>query len=308
MMKNISYIHPLDVLVLNRVNIGVCYIHYVVLSGHPSYGMKCCHLTSRPWVLKALIIVPCLFTGVLIPGEPPIFVGIYVSDIIYFSCSDQVEKKFEEDVSTIGSVDFKGQVSLFLGTEFTWVTHPDGHLMVSLTQQTFTEQLLESLNIDHQTTSTYLTSYRSGSSIDSIPHDFMSDSARNDLRLRYQSLVGSLNWLAHTTRPDISNVVSLLAQHQCEPSTGHLEAALYVVHYLASTKKLGIYFSSRRRSTLESFLHFPVPTSLVSMSDANWGPQDASVPTEPVSLPLFASWSMSAFYIDMLGPLHWLSK
>jgi hypothetical protein len=77
----------------------------------------------------------------------------------------------------IGSGDFMGQVSLFLGTEFTWVTHPDGHLTVSLTQQTFTEQLLKSLNIDHQTTSIYLTPYRSGSSIDSIPHDFMSDSA-----------------------------------------------------------------------------------------------------------------------------------
>jgi hypothetical protein len=262
----------------------------MVLSGHPSYGMKCCHLTSRPWVLKALIIVHVYLQEFLFQVN----LQSYVDDIIYFSCSDQVEKKFEEGISMIGSGDFMGQVSLFLGTEFTWVTHPDGHLTVSLTQQTFTEQLLELLNIDHQTTSTYLTPYQSGSSIDSIPHDFMSDSARNDLRLHYQSLVGSLNWLAHTTRPDISTVVSLLAQHQCEPSTGHLEAALYVVHYLASTKKLGIYFSSRHCSTLGSFLHFPVPTFLVSMSDANWGPQDASVPKEPVSLSLFASRSMSA--------------
>ncbi len=127
--------------------------------------------------LKSSDNSPCLFTGVLIPGEPPIFVSIYVDDIIYFSCSDQVEKKFEEGISTIGSVDFMGQVSLFLGTEFSWITHPDGHLTVSLTQQTFTEQLLKSLDIDHQTTSTYLTPYRSGSCIDSIPHDFMSDSA-----------------------------------------------------------------------------------------------------------------------------------
>jgi len=34
---------------------------------------------------------PCLFTGVLIPGEPPIYVGIYVDDIIYFSSNDNVE-------------------------------------------------------------------------------------------------------------------------------------------------------------------------------------------------------------------------
>ena len=44
------------------------------------------------------------------------------------------------------------------------------------------------------------------------------------------------------------------------------------------------------------------------MSDANWGPQDASLSAVPVDLPSFVSRSMSAFYIDLLGPLHWISK
>jgi len=44
------------------------------------------------------------------------------------------------------------------------------------------------------------------------------------------------------------------------------------------------------------------------MSDANWGPQDASLPSTSQDLPLFASRSMSAFYIDLLGPIHWMSK
>jgi len=91
--------------------------------------------------------------------------------------------------------------------------------------------------------------------------------------------------------------------------TGHLDVALYVVNYLASTKKLGIYFTSRHCSRLETFLHFPLPSSnLLSMSDANWGPQDAPTSTSSFSLPLFGSRSMSAFYIDLLGPLHRLSK
>jgi hypothetical protein len=63
----------------------------------------------------------CLFYGTVIPGQPPVYVGIYVDDIIYFSPSDEVEQKFEEGLSTIGSVDYMGQVSLFLGTEFSWV-------------------------------------------------------------------------------------------------------------------------------------------------------------------------------------------
>jgi len=44
------------------------------------------------------------------------------------------------------------------------------------------------------------------------------------------------------------------------------------------------------------------------MSDANWGPHDASISGPYHDLPLFVSRSMSAFYIDLLGPVHWMSK
>jgi len=113
--------------------------------------------------------------------------------------------------------------------------------------------------------------------------------------------------LAHTTRPDLSTIVSLLAQYQSCPSPGHYNAALYVAKYLSTTKQLGLYFMSLWSTTLAAFLHFPVQESLLSMSDANWGPQDASV-KKTSDLPLFASRSMSAYYIDLYGPLHWLSK
>jgi hypothetical protein len=155
---------------------------------------------------------------------------------------------------------------------------------------------------------TFTTPYRSGYPIDSVIHTPMNPHDRDVLRLNYQSLVGSLNWLAHTTRPDLATVVSLLAQHQSNPSPGHLEAARYVTRYLANTKNLGIYFTSCKRSTLESFLHFPIPDTILSMSDANWGPQDASQSRTTNELPLFVSRSMSAFYIDLHGPLHWISR
>jgi len=57
------------------------------------------------------------------------------------------------------------------------------------------------------------------------------------------------------------------------PSPGHLEAALYVANYLSTTKKLGVYFTSTKRSMLSLFLHFLVLPKVLSMSDANWGPQ-----------------------------------
>jgi hypothetical protein len=195
------------------------------------YGLKrapriwfdtlCSHLCSLG--LQNSPTSPCLFIGHPIDGGPPIYVGIYVDDIIYFSSSDAVERKFEESLGKLVTVEFMGQVSHFLGIKFSWKHHNDGHLTVNLTQQSFVETL-----------------------IDSILEVEMSSTQRDLLRLQYQSLVGSLNWLAHTTCPDLSTVVSLLTQHQNNPSPGHLEAAKYLVKYLAGTKTLGIYFTSRK--------------------------------------------------------------
>lgn len=70
------------------------------------------------------------------------------------------------------------------------------------------------------------------------------------------TISGSLNQLAHATKPDLSNDVSLLAQHQSNPSLGHLEAAYCnATKYLASTKHLVIYFTICKCSQLASFFY-----------------------------------------------------
>jgi hypothetical protein len=115
------------------------------------YGLKC---APRIWFdtlcshLKSLVLKQsspnsCLFVGHICEGGPPIYVGIYVDDIIYFSASDDVEKHFEEQLGSLVSVDFMGKVSHFLGIEFAWEHHSDGNISVSLTQQSFAETLID---------------------------------------------------------------------------------------------------------------------------------------------------------------------
>jgi len=178
------------------------------------YGLKrapciwfetlCSHLRSLG--LKNCETSPCFFVGHVIDGAPPIYVGIYADDIIYFSTSDEVEKKFEELLGGLVSVEFMGQVPHFLGIEFAWQHHDDGHLTFTLTQQSFAEILIDSLGYINLSLSTYVTPYRSGLSRDAIPCDDLPQSQHHALCLQYQSLVGSLNWLAHTTRPDLSTL------------------------------------------------------------------------------------------------------
>jgi hypothetical protein len=119
--------------------------------------------------------------------------------------------------------------------------------LLLLNNLSFTESLIDSLDYIDKNSNYFTTPYRSGSSIDSIEIQELPSDQQDLLRLQYQSLIGSLNWLAHTTRPDLSTVVSLLAQYQSNPSPGHYDAAKYVVRYLANTKDLGIKFTSAKR-------------------------------------------------------------
>jgi hypothetical protein len=97
-------------------------------------------------------------------------VGIYFDAIIYFSTSDKKGWKFETSLSSIVNVDLMGQISHFLGIEFTWKYHDDGYLTASLTQQSFADDLIEALELASFIISTFLTPYHSGLPIDSVLH------------------------------------------------------------------------------------------------------------------------------------------
>jgi len=56
----------------------------------------------------------------------------------------------------------------------------------------------------------------------------------------YNSLIGSLQYAAITTRPDISMAVSHLSRFLAPPSTKHWEAAKRVLCYLKGTIDVGL--------------------------------------------------------------------
>ena len=57
-----------------------------------------------------------------------------------------------------------------------------------------------------------------------------------DLQSCYQTIIGSLLYLTLGTRPDIAFTVTKLAQYAARPNQEHLNKALYICHYLVSTK------------------------------------------------------------------------
>jgi len=226
---------------------------------------------------------------------------LYVDDFIYFSQDPVVETAFETMIpsNTSLQVDFNGPLHHFLGVKFTHSKTADGHLTIHLNQESDIQQLLQEHNLHTSTTLTKPTPYRSGHPVDTIPNVDIPHYQRTDIESKLRAIIGSLNWLSTQTRPDIATITNMIAQYQSNPSPGHLEAAKYVLRYLKGTPDLGITFTSCPQTTLESFVKFPIsPTQLQPFSDANWGPQDASVPkptNPPQELELFKSRSISGF-------------
>lgn len=60
--------------------------------------------------------------------------------------------------------------------------------------------------------------------------------------LPYQSLVGSLGWIASTTRPDIAYAVSQLGRFNSAWTITHWTAAKHVLRYLQGTRQLGLRY------------------------------------------------------------------
>jgi hypothetical protein len=278
---------------------------------------------------------PCLFHGV--PSSPdfpagetdaPLTVGLYVDDMVYYSTDDDIEQRFESILASQFKISFMGVVNWFLGTHFTWLDLPDGNVSVHLSQVAFAQNLVERHRQQHININPRSTPYRSGLPIDSIQGatpDEMNDPTFIRRRELYQSIVGSINWLATNTRPDLAPVTSFLAAYNNNPSKGHMDAAIYAIKYIRQTVDYGIAFHSSSPPLAEGFIHFPfhhdmeafsdaLPPSaaqhseLTSYSDACWGSQLGNMEHANEEIELFKLRSMSGYIVLRAGgPIAWSS-
>ena len=278
---------------------------------------------------------PCVYSGFVCdpddPAEPdstvPLTLGLYVDDFVYFSCSDEVEARFQRILSRLIKVEFMGVVEWFLGTHFAW-RHNDKETAVHLNQAGFSRNLVERFNMQSRNINSHSTPYRSGQPIDSIKQGDPDDHspAQENRTHAYQSLVGSIGWLTQITRPDLAAVHSFLASYTKCPSPGHMKSALYALQYIHSTHDYGVVFTSKASHPMHTYLHQPHETDLeaftdavpptaeqshrlTAYTDANWGSQMRNAVPAGTPVPLFKFRSMSgAIILRMSGPISWKTE
>jgi hypothetical protein len=215
--------------------------------------------------------------------------AIYVDDFLCFSLDDEVEHYFETALSQKLKVEFLSDAKWYLGMKFDWHTSSDGSVTCRIYQEGYAATIVEEMGLSMANKCPQMTPFRSGLPVDTIPHLDMSLESRAPLTAKMQSWLGMINWLQMCTRPDLATIFSLLSSHMHCPSPGHLDAVKHVGKYILSTMDLGLHFSSKPNSSLESYIHFPLSDSdplapsshpsLTTFCDANWGPQDASKPS-----------------------------
>jgi hypothetical protein len=77
----------------------------------------------------------------------------------------------------------------------------------------------------------------------------------------YPSLLGSLQYTAVCTRPDISTALSILGSAQANPTVAHMQALKKVLRYLKGSPSMSMTFGGGTEESLQ----------LTCLADANLG-------------------------------------
>ncbi|GIL57256.1 hypothetical protein Vafri_12510 [Volvox africanus] len=184
---------------------------------------------------------PALFVKMDENGR--VYALVHVDDLIIASDSKALVMAVKQAIGACFKVRDLGEAKMYLGME---IRRPSQEEII-LSQQHYIEQLLERHSMtDAKPRSTPLP-----------PGTKVLPAGESDIVLEdptpYRKLVGELNYLATSTRPDISQALSFLARFMATPMKGHLNLALGVLRYLSGTRELGLRFGGQDKNRAEGF-------------------------------------------------------
>ena len=224
-------------------------------------------------------IDPCLFYR-----QNCIYI-LYVDDSILAGPTDTELDEVIHDIKQVGlQITVEGDIGDFLGVNID--RKADG--TIHLTQPHLIDQILSDLRLDKANTTTKETPAKVNQLLKrhTNSQDF-------DGHYKYRSVIGKLNYLEQSTRPDIAYAVHQCARFSASPNQEHGKAIKWLGRYLLGTRNKGLIFT-------------PTSTSLECYVDADfsgaWDPTDAADDIDTAR-------SRSG-YVAMYGgcPIFWKSK
>ena len=171
--------------------------------------------------------------------EEIVRIGLYVDDLLIAATKLEAINTVKQGLSTHFNLKDLGETTDFLGTRIEYDRNA-GELRLS--QEKLIDDLIKqySLNEAKPVDTPLPIGYHI---IPKAPEDEAVD------RSTYQSLIGSLLYLALSTRPDITYAVNTLSRRNSDPSTEHFRLATRVIRYLMGTRNLKLLYRRRNSSS-----------------------------------------------------------
>ena len=166
---------------------------------------------------------------------------IWVDDILSISTLDARNDTVERDLASKFKIKTIGEPSMLLGIQVT--QNPKSH-SISLSQSNYIDTLLQRFALAEANPVT--TPMDPNVNLDNWEDEEdtspMEGNSSNRLTDGYAALIGSLMYLAISTRPDIAFSVNKLAQFTSNPKTMHWTAVKRIFRYLKGTRDFALTY------------------------------------------------------------------
>ena len=209
--------------------------------------------------------------------------AVYIDDCILIAKTEQLVNTAVKEIAESFEITDEGQVDEYLGVK---VVKLQGN-RIKMSQPYLIEQIIEGLGFNART------KVKSTPAIASkILHRDM-EGEEMSTEWDYARIIGQLNFLEKSTRPDISYAVHQCARFSSNPKASHKMAVLRIGRYLMATKSEGLILE-------------PKDSSLELWCDAdfsgNWKAEDAHTDRATAK-------SRTGYIIKYAGcPITWASK
>ena len=155
---------------------------------------------------------------------------VYVDDAIFMGPGKEEIDKCISDMGSIFNLQDEGDISDYLGIKVTHLS--DGK--IKLAQPHLIESIIQDLNFMENTKP------KQTPALATVILQRDLDGAAFDEHWEYRSVIGKLNFLEKSTRPDIAYAVHQCARFSANPKKSHALAIQHIVRYLVGTKDKGL--------------------------------------------------------------------
>jgi hypothetical protein len=170
----------------------------------------------------------------------------------------ELDSIIEDIKKTKLDLTIEGDISDFLGVKIDYKM--DG--TIHLTQPLLINSILKELQLDKPGTKTKRTPAASSKILSAFP-----DSPSFDGHFHYRRIIGKLNYLEKSTRPDIAYAVHQCARFSADPKKEHGDAIKWLCRYLCATKDKGLILNPDMDASFDVYVD--------SDFAGNWVPEDA---------------------------------